>query len=378
MSSQDTKNCPQPEAQAPPVVEPGQGPVDPAMGQTQAGAPQPAQAAMGADQACSCEETQEGGYQYGQEGCQEQAQGYAAAMDAPPQAQPAGGPDMMGGPPPQAQPMGSPDAMGGPPPQAQPMGGPPHPQEGCHTAMLGAAYGAMPGMMGGPQPPQPGMMGGPQPPYPGMMGGPQPPQPGMMGGPQPPYPGMMGGPQPPQPGMMGGPQPPYPGMMGGPQPPQPGMMGGPQPPYPGMMGGPQPPYPGMMGGPQPPQPGMMGGPQPPQPGMMGGPQPSHHGSDCRCHEHPMSGMPHAGMMGAPGVDANNQFGQVFGMVTDLMNGKADMSSMAQFLDTSDPRFWKGALVGAALALLLTSSSVKNSISGLMGGLFGSSQDQDEE
>ncbi|KIX15328.1 hypothetical protein X474_04130 [Dethiosulfatarculus sandiegensis] len=125
-------------------------------------------------------------------------------------------------------------------------------------------------------------------------------------------------------------------------------------------------------------PGMMGGPQPPYPGMMGGPQPSHHGSDCRCHEHPMSGMPHAGMMGAPGVDANNQFGQVFGMVTDLMNGKADMSSMAQFLDTSDPRFWKGALVGAALALLLTSSSVKNSISGLMGGLFGSSQDQDEE
>ena len=157
-------------------------------------------------------------------------------------------------------------------------------------------------------------------------------------------------------------------------------------PYAGLMAGPAPramPHPGMMGSPMPqamPHPGMMGSPMPqamPHPGMMGSPMPGAHPSGCSCHDNPSAGMPQAGPMTGQ-VPPGSQFGQMFGVVNDIMNGKADPSTLAGLLDTSDPRFWKGMLMGAALTFLLTNASVKDSVSGLVGGLFGAGKDKDED
>ncbi len=186
---------------------------------------------------------------------------------------------------------------------------------------------------------------------------------------------------------------------------QPGMMGYAPPQgmaQPGMMGYAPPqgvPQPGMMGYAPPqgmPHPGMMGYAPPqgmPHPGMMGGPPPGKGPSGCDCHDNPGAGMPQAGPMAGqvppgnqfgqmfgfdPQMQPNGQFGQMFGMVSDVMNGKADPSALAGLLDTSDSRFWKGLLVGAAMTFLLTNTGVKDALGGMVGGLFGANKEQPEE
>ena len=247
----------------------------------------------------------------------------------------------------------APGAAGMPEPQAPEQGAAEH--AGCSCSEGGESSdcgcqsdqeAAMPGAQAAGPPPQ-GM------PNPGMMGYAPPqgmPQPGMMG--YAPPQGM------PQPGMMG--YAPPQGM------PQPGMMGAPQPqgmPHPGMMGYAPPqgmPHPGMMGY-APPQ-GM------PYPGPMGGPPPGKGPSGCDGHDH--LGAPPLGTPFGPQPQPGAPFGQMFGMVNDIMNGKTDPTALAGLLDTSDTRFWKGLIVGAALTFLLTNTGIKDSVGNMVGGLFG--------
>lgn len=77
------------------------------------------------------------------------------------------------------------------------------------------------------------------------------------------------------------------------------------------------------------------------------------------HFAPSQGAGHGPMYGA----MNGQ-GQRSGM-TDLMqeiaNGGNGLSSLSKLLDFDDKDFWKGALVGAAVVLLLTNESVQSAL-----------------
>jgi hypothetical protein len=82
-------------------------------------------------------------------------------------------------------------------------------------------------------------------------------------------------------------------------------------------------------------------------------------------------------MGMPGQYQQAQFGQMMGMVNDIVNGKADMSQVAGLLGSFDSRFWKGALVGAAIAFLLTNSTISDSVVGMFSGLWGGGSKEDQ-
>ncbi|WP_027179990.1 hypothetical protein [Maridesulfovibrio bastinii] len=67
----------------------------------------------------------------------------------------------------------------------------------------------------------------------------------------------------------------------------------------------------------------------------------------------------------------NKFGQIYGMMNDLMEGKTDLPSMLNFIQSSDGDFIKGMLVGGALTFLLNNEAVKGAIAGVFGSSFGS-------
>jgi hypothetical protein len=72
--------------------------------------------------------------------------------------------------------------------------------------------------------------------------------------------------------------------------------------------------------------------------------------------------------GHPKYDAH-QYGQFMGLVNDLANGKTDPSRVMSFLGGLDGQFLKGALVGIAATLLLTSDSVRKGMAGTLSGVF---------
>lgn len=65
---------------------------------------------------------------------------------------------------------------------------------------------------------------------------------------------------------------------------------------------------------------------------------------------------------------------MMGMFDDLIKGKTEMSQMTKFLGGMDGGFWKGAVVGAALALLISSPMVTDTIAGMFSGLMGGGQE----
>ncbi len=224
-------------------------------------------------------------------------------------------------------------------PMGQPMAGYGEPQMGQESCNCGdAQMGAPSEGYGGPRMGQPGnTYGGP------MMG-----QRAPMGG----FPGYM-------PGNAGGPQmgqPPYPGPMGGPAV---GPEGQPHHcshhmPYPGPFAGP---FPGPMPGPFPgAAPGAMPGMPP---GFMPG---AAYGA------HPGFGPANSPM--AQAAQSEAQLGKMMNMFSDIVNGKTDMSQVAGFLGGMDGSFWKGAVLGAALALMVSSPMVSDTITGLFSGLTG--------
>jgi len=120
-------------------------------------------------------------------------------------------------------------------------------------------------------------------------------------------------------------------------------------------------------------PGQGPGPMPgPFPGQGPGPMPGHfpgQGPSMNFGGHPgFGGMPFHNAQ-APFPQAG-QFGDLMGMFEDVINGKAEMSKMAGWLGSLDSRFWKGAVMGAALALLISSPIVSESLSGLFSGFTG--------
>lgn len=97
------------------------------------------------------------------------------------------------------------------------------------------------------------------------------------------------------------------------------------------------------------------------PGQM--PQaPSHSsGGGCGCGKHDEAA-------GAQGL------GHMMGLVNDIMSGRTpNPSSMMGMLESCSAQFWKGAAVGAALAILLTNNAVKDALAGMVGGFMGAGQ-----
>ena len=73
---------------------------------------------------------------------------------------------------------------------------------------------------------------------------------------------------------------------------------------------------------------------------------------------------------APGNHAEN-YGRIADVVKDIANGEQpDMSKLAALYSGFDTQFWKGALIGAVLTVLLTSETVKTAVAGTFGGIFG--------
>lgn len=58
------------------------------------------------------------------------------------------------------------------------------------------------------------------------------------------------------------------------------------------------------------------------------------------------------------------------MIQQAANGQPDVSRFLNFFNNAGSDFWKGALVGAGITLLMTSDSVKNMLAGGIGGLWG--------
>jgi hypothetical protein len=84
-----------------------------------------------------------------------------------------------------------------------------------------------------------------------------------------------------------------------------------------------------------------------------------------------AGMNTAGASAAEGLNHDqNRLGEMYGMVNDLMEGKADSSKILGFLGGSGGDFWKGALVGAAVVFLLNNKDVKDAVAGTLGAVFG--------
>lgn len=75
-------------------------------------------------------------------------------------------------------------------------------------------------------------------------------------------------------------------------------------------------------------------------------------------------------MGQAAYRQEAQLGQMMGMFNDIISGKAEMSQVAGFLSGLDGSFWKGAIVGAAMALLVSSPAITEGIGGIFSGLMG--------
>lgn len=76
-------------------------------------------------------------------------------------------------------------------------------------------------------------------------------------------------------------------------------------------------------------------------------------------------------------ETERRIGQAMEIYTDFMQGKSDPSKIMDFLTSTGAHFWKGAAVGALLALLLTNSTVKSAIGEAFSGLFGKGGDSPE-
>lgn len=61
--------------------------------------------------------------------------------------------------------------------------------------------------------------------------------------------------------------------------------------------------------------------------------------------------------------------QLIDMYNDFMQGKTNPAKVVNFLSGTGTHFWKGAIVGAVLTLILTNNSIKSSLSEGLSGIF---------
>lgn len=64
-----------------------------------------------------------------------------------------------------------------------------------------------------------------------------------------------------------------------------------------------------------------------------------------------------------------KYGQLLDIYNDVMQGKTDPAKIINFLSSTGTYFWKGAIVGAVLTLLLTNDGVKSMLKECLGGLI---------
>jgi hypothetical protein len=77
--------------------------------------------------------------------------------------------------------------------------------------------------------------------------------------------------------------------------------------------------------------------------------------------------PHQGYAHGAAQGAGQAHGaSVSDLVNEVANGGNGLSTLSKMLNFDDPDFWKGALVGAAAVLLLTSGSVQSALFGSNG------------
>ena len=77
---------------------------------------------------------------------------------------------------------------------------------------------------------------------------------------------------------------------------------------------------------------------------------------------PMMGFAsHQGGVGPHGAGVQGQGPGMAQVMEELANGGNGLSSLSKLLDFDDKEFWKGALVGAAVVLLLTNESVQETL-----------------
>lgn len=154
---------------------------------------------------------------------------------------------------------------------------------------------------------------------------------------------------------------------------QPGAVG--QPGYPGQPYSGQPGYAGQPG----PTPGQMYGQTPGQmygqmPGEMYSQMPGQ-GFDPGYGQQPHPGsqpgsQPGNAPAGMDGKGMENRYGELYGLINEAANGNPDVNSFVRFFQSTSSDFWKGALVGTALTLLLTNDSVKSGIAKSFAGIWG--------
>ncbi len=73
-----------------------------------------------------------------------------------------------------------------------------------------------------------------------------------------------------------------------------------------------------------------------------------------------------------------RLGKMYSTVSDVMNGEADPSSLIGLFAENSGDFWKGALVGAAAAVLLNNDAVKGALGGLVGSVGAMFGDKDPD
>ncbi len=66
----------------------------------------------------------------------------------------------------------------------------------------------------------------------------------------------------------------------------------------------------------------------------------------------------------------NRYGELYGLIHEAAEGNPDVSRFLNFFQSSSTDFWKGALVGVGLTLLLTNDTIKGAIAGGVSGLMG--------
>jgi len=72
---------------------------------------------------------------------------------------------------------------------------------------------------------------------------------------------------------------------------------------------------------------------------------------------------------AEGADANAQE-RIAAVVREMANGQPpDVDKMVALFNGFDTQFWKGALIGAVVAVLVSSETVRSGVAGAVGGLF---------
>jgi hypothetical protein len=100
------------------------------------------------------------------------------------------------------------------------------------------------------------------------------------------------------------------------------------------------------------------------------PLPPQAGPGATAYQHPGT-QPHPSQAApSPGNGQENRYGELYGLIQEAANGNADVSGFLRFFQSTSSDFWKGALVGTGLTLLLTNDTLKSAISKGFAGVFG--------